>query len=75
MKKSIVASVQEVLGLTDVEIENNFKELHEINACYFWSSKRGGNAVIINENGERLVASSAVRFEDHVNAFKAGKRN
>lgn len=75
MKKSIAASVQEVLGLTDAEMENNFRELPEINACYFWSSKRGGNAIIINEDGERLVAGSAVRFEDHVNAFKAGKRN
>ena len=75
MNKHIVESIKGVLGLSDAEVEKNCKELPEINAFYFWSSSRGGNAVIINEDGERLIANSAVRFEDHVKAFKAGRRN
>lgn len=50
-------------------------EIPEINAFYFWSNQRGGKAMIINEDGERLIASSAVKYEDHVKAFMSGKRN
>lgn len=75
MDKNIVESIKGILGLSDTEAENNCKELPEINAFYFWSSNRGGNAVIINEDGERLIANSAVRFEDHLKAFKSGRRN
>lgn len=75
MEKNIIESVKEVLGLSNDEIEKNVKELPEINAFYFWSSERGGNAIIINAEGERLIAGSAVRFEDHVKAFEAGRRN
>lgn len=75
MYKNIIESIQNVLGLSDNEVKKNCKELPEINAFYFWSSKRGGNAIIINADGERLIANSAVRFEDHLNAFKAGSRN
>lgn len=75
MDKKIVESVKSVLGLSDSDLEKNCKEVPEINAFYFWSSNRGGNAVIINQEGERLIANSALRFEGHVNAFKAGKRN
>ena len=69
MDKNIVESIKGILGLSDTEIEKNCKELSEINA------NRGGNAVIINEDGEKLIANSAVRFEDHVKAFKSGRRN
>ncbi|MDY4488149.1 MAG: hypothetical protein SPE18_08885 [Candidatus Limivicinus sp.] len=75
MEKNIIESVKEVLGLSNDEIEKNVKELPEINAFYFWSSERGGNAIIINAEGERLIAGSAVRLEDHVKAFEAGRRN
>lgn len=75
MKEIIIDFVKESLGLSDAEINNNFRELPEIHAFYFWSSKRGGNAVIINEQGEKLIANSAVRFDDHLKAFIAGKRN
>lgn len=75
MNQNLVEAVKGILGLSDAEIEKNCKELPEIHAFYFWSSGRGGNAVIINEAGERLIAGSAVRFEDHVKAFKAGRRN
>ena len=54
MEKNIIESVKEVLGLSNDEIEKNVKELPEINAFYFWSSERGGNAIIINAEGERL---------------------
>jgi protein associated with RNAse G/E len=75
MDKNIVESIKGILCLSDTEVEKNCKELSEMNACYFWASNRGGNAVMINEDGERLIANSAVRFEDHVKAFKSGRRN
>ena len=75
MERSILDAVQGILGLNEDELRENCRALPEIEAFYFWSSKRGGSAVIINARGERLIASSAVKFEDHKNAFLAGKRN
>lgn len=75
MNQIIAETVKKLLNLTDEELSSNSLELEDINAFYFWSSGRGGKAMIINDNGEKLVATSAVRFDDHLKAFKMGKRN
>lgn len=75
MEKIISDTVKEILDLSDDEVSQNFKELPEIQAFYFWSSSRGGKAIIINQAGERLIANSAVKFSDHLNAFIEGRRN
>lgn len=36
---------------------------------------RGGLAVIINENGERLIATSGINPQKHLQAFLDGRRN
>ena len=53
----------------------NYKEIPEIEGCYFWNPIRGGISVIINKNGEKLAATSSVSFEKHLAAFIDGKRN
>lgn len=66
------------IAALDIEREDaisNCKELPEINAFYFWSKSRGGKAVIIDENGEKLVATSIVSLEQHIQAFRNGRRN
>ena len=56
-------------------VETHAKELPEYDAVYFWNPARGGFAVIIASNGEKLSATSAVTFERHLAAFAGGKRN
>ncbi len=75
MTNKLLLTVTSALGVTSEDAKRNCKEIPEINAFYFWSNQRGGKAMIINENGERLIASSAIRYDDHVKAFVSGKRN
>ena len=71
----MISTVMELLNLSREETEKNYKVLSEINAFYFWNNLRGGRSIIIKENGEKLVASSIVSFEEHLYAFIDGKRN
>lgn len=75
MTNKILLTVVSALGITSEDAKTNCREIPEIKAFYFWSNQRGGKAMIINDDGERLIASSAVRYEDHVKAFVSGKRN
>lgn len=67
--------VSETLKMAEEDVRKNSKRIDDIDAYYFWNSERGGNALIINLEGEKLGATSAVSFEEHVDAFKRGKRN
>ena len=75
MNSEILKMVSDLLNVPIDEVELHSKQVSEANATYFWSPKRGGNAVIVSSTGERLAATSAVSFEQHVKAFLAGKRN
>lgn len=52
-----------------------YKEVPEINGYYLWESVRGGVSAIVNRNGEKLYAGSAISFEEHLKAFKEGRRS
>lgn len=71
----IVKIASDVLGISVTEAQKNSKEIPEIEAYYFWNSIRGGLAVIINSNGEKLAATSSVSYETHLQAFIDGRRN
>lgn len=71
----IIKIASGVLGISVAETEKNFKEIPEIEAYYFWNPIRGGLAVIINSNGEKLAATSSVSYETHLQAFIDGRRN
>ena len=75
MNDEILKTVSALLKFTEEEAAAHMKALPEHHAFYFWNPRRGGGAVIIAENGEKLGATSAVSFEKHLNAFLAGKRN
>ena len=75
MTNEILTVVTSVLGITEEEAKVNCKEIPELDAWYFWSSGRGGRAMIINGSAERLIATSAVKYEDHIKAFASGRRN
>lgn len=67
--------VSNELNLTEEEVQKYHKEVPEIDGYYFWNPIRGGRSVIINHQGERLVATSSISFEEHLKAFMEGKRN
>lgn len=75
MENKIVKIASYVLELSEEEVQKHCKEVPEINGYYFWNPVRGGNSIIINKDGEKLGATSSVNFEEHLKAFKEGKRD
>lgn len=75
MDKKIIELAAETLKITVEDAKKNMKVVPEINATYFWNPKRGGGAVIINSESEKLATGSAINFKSHVQAFREGKRN
>ncbi len=75
MERRIIELAASAIHVTPNEAAKHFKEVPEINGWYFWSPERGGLSVLINSNGEKLAATSAVLFDKHLKAFCAGKRN
>lgn len=71
----IIKIASNVLGISIAEAEKNAKEIPEIEAYYFWNPVRGGLAVIVNREGEKLAATSSVSYETHLQAFIDGRRN
>ena len=55
--------------------EKNCKEIADHKCFYFWNPVRGGISVIVNADGEKLAAGSAVNYERHLKAFLDGRRN
>lgn len=75
INSNIIKIVSDTLKLSEEEIQKHCKEVPEVNGYYFWNPVRGGRSVIINRQGERLVATSSISFEEHLKAFMEGKRN
>lgn len=76
MKQEIIDTAALVMHVSAEEAEKHWKEIPEREGLYyFWNPVRGGIAVIISENGEKLGATSSVTFERHLKAFDEGRRN
>lgn len=75
MDNKIIEDVAKKLHMSVEDVKKHSKEVPEIDGYYFWQPVRGGIAVLVNENGEKLGATSSVSFEKHLKAFKEGKRN
>lgn len=52
-----------------------YKEVPEVNGYYLWEPIRGGVSAIVDRNGEKLYAGSSISFEEHLRAFKEGRRS
>lgn len=75
MNKRIITTAAETMKVSLEVAEENYKELPEQDAYYFWNPVRGGIAVIVGRDGEKLGASSGISFEKHLQAYIDGKRN
>lgn len=75
MDNKIVEDVAKEFDMSVEDVKKYSKEVPEIDGYYFWQPVRGGIAVLINKNREKLGATSSVSFDKHLEAFKEGKRN
>ena len=58
MNQKSLEIASKVLNIPIEELKNNYKILDEDNATYFWQTTRGGNSIIVSENGSYLTATS-----------------
>lgn len=75
MNESIIAIAATTLKVSEETAKKYNKPVPEIDGWYFWNPVRGGFSVLINKDGEKLAASSAVSYQKHLDAFVSGKRN
>lgn len=75
MNGKIIKLAAEAMKVSENTAAEHYKEVSEIDGWCFWEPVRGGIRVLINADGDRLAASSAVTFKDHLDAFLSGKRN
>lgn len=75
MNNKIIEDVAKKFNMSVEDVKKHSKEVPEIDGYYFWQPVRGGIAVLVDKNGEKLGATSSISFEKHLKAFKEGKRN
>ena len=75
MNEELIALAATTLRVSEETAKKYNKPVPEINGWYFWNPVRGGFSVLINANGEKLAASSAVTYRKLLDAFISGKRN
>ena len=75
MERKILETAAQALKISLEETEKHVKPVPEIDGYYFWNPVRGGLSVLVNAQGERLVATSSVSFEKHLRVFLEGRRN
>ena len=75
MNKKIVKIAADTMKVPVEVAKENYKEIPEHEAYYFWNPIRGGIAVIVGKSGERLGATSGLSYEKHLQAYIDGKRN
>ena len=75
MNKDVLEIAAQAMHVSVGEAQKHYKAVDGINAYYFWNPVRGGLAVIVSEEGEKLTATSSVSFKKHLQAFLNGKRN
>ncbi len=62
------------LGVTPGKLSDSIRILPGDSALYAWTSRRGGAAVIVGADGTALLANPSVSFDDHLAAFRSGRR-
>lgn len=75
MNNSQYEIAADALKITVDEARKYSKDIPSSKAIYVWSPARGGLAVIVAQDGSKLMAGSAVKFDDHLKTFESGRRN
>lgn len=75
MIEEIIETAASVMRVSVSDARDHYKKIDGLDAYYFWNPIRGGIAVIIDDKGEKLAATSSISFNKHLQAFLDGKRN
>lgn len=67
--------IAKILDVSVEELNNNSKRVEEINATFYWNPIRGGNQILVSDDGSYLASNSGVNYEALLEEFKNGKRN
>jgi hypothetical protein len=62
------------LGISLDVASSHCREVEEDGILYVWEPERGGGTLLIGGDGDVLFANSSVNFDDHLQAFRQGKR-
>lgn len=73
--EELIEIAANTMKVSVTEAEKHCKKIPEFDAYYFWNPMRGGTAVIVATNGEKLGTTSSVSYDSHVKAFLQGRRN
>lgn len=73
-REELVALAARYLGVDERTVRDNLRELPEDSAFYTWEPVRGGGALVVGVDGSALFASSGVSPEEHLAAFRSGRR-
>lgn len=73
-KTDITATAARLLGLRFNDALRNSRPLPAEAATYFWDPARGSGSVLFAADGTYLHVSSSVIWDQHLEAFSAGRR-
>ena len=68
-KESAIKLAAKLLQISIEEANEYGHVIDDIDAMYFSIPIKGGDSLIVSNNGEVLYANSSVSYDDHVNEF------
>ena len=73
-EKEQIALAARLLHLTEEETANYVSCPEGVPAIYISVPVKGGDSLLVGVDGSVLYANSSVRYEDHIEEFKKGRR-
>jgi len=73
-KQEQVTLAAKLLNLTLDEIQSNSDIISELSALYVSIPTKGGDSLIVGNDGQVLYADSSVGYTKHLESYKEGKR-
>lgn len=71
---SLAARLLKVDETQLTEYATDLDDMGLMDATYYSIPVKGGDSLIVSDNGEVLYANSSVSFEQHIAAYQAGMR-
>lgn len=73
-REQAIALAAKLMRMTETEAAGLCCQLKQENAWFFSVPEKGGDSLIVSDDGSVLYANSSVGFDDHVKAFRDGIR-
>lgn len=66
--------VVKLLKLTIDEVKSNYGIIDSNGALYFSETFKGGQSIIVGQDGMVLFANSSIGYDEHLQEFENGRR-